>query len=548
MKKIATLIILISGCLSMSAQTLMEAMNYSQEGTARTMAMGNAFTALGGDLGSVSINPAGSAVAKYSQIGLSTGLTISTNVTQGYSPYADGSLPYFERQMKNSRTRMNIPNIGFILNYDTNRSSGIKNVSFGFIVNSSHSWQDDLYASGTNSTTSFIGQMAEEASYYGYSSSDLGSSSAFATMPWKSVIGYQSNMISNFGGYDDLYVGATEQIYEEGVDQNGLPIYNLQLGGPLDQSYGRRTLSKRNDMILNLGANISDFLYLGVNLGLVSVSHTTNDYFKEAAVNPDDFTFSMDTGETVSFNSMIYRYSLSQRSDGAYGQLGFILTPGGGLRIGGAIQTPTFTSITEQWMESGETVFSSKAFSKYVESPIGEDSYRVRNPWKANVGLAYAIGRFGVISADYEVCDLSSIKYSTDLYENMDYISDLNQHYQSVLKTRHNFRAGIEVRPYEMMAIRAGYEFETDPYKTLDEFGEDTIRLSKQNISFGLGFNSEGSFFADIACRKMILMDEYIMPYPDYIFDDEGYVSTPVPEILNKTSMWKVILTLGWRF
>ena len=52
-----------------SAQTEFDALMFSEnnyEGTARTMAMGNAFTALGGDPGAVNINPAGSAVAKYS--------------------------------------------------------------------------------------------------------------------------------------------------------------------------------------------------------------------------------------------------------------------------------------------------------------------------------------------------------------------------------------------------------------------------------------------------------------------------------------------------
>ena len=56
------------------AQTAYDALLFSEndyEGTARSVAMGNAFTALGGDLGSIGINPAGSAVAGYSQFTLS---------------------------------------------------------------------------------------------------------------------------------------------------------------------------------------------------------------------------------------------------------------------------------------------------------------------------------------------------------------------------------------------------------------------------------------------------------------------------------------------
>ena len=72
MRKTA-LIILLAAISSFAAlaQTAYDAFLFSEtnyEGTARTVAMGNAFTALGGDLGSISLNPAGSAVAKYSQV------------------------------------------------------------------------------------------------------------------------------------------------------------------------------------------------------------------------------------------------------------------------------------------------------------------------------------------------------------------------------------------------------------------------------------------------------------------------------------------------
>jgi hypothetical protein len=74
MRKTA-LIILLTAISSFAglAQTAYDAFLFSEtnyEGTARTVAMGNAFTALGGDLGSISLNPAGSAVAKYSQVSI----------------------------------------------------------------------------------------------------------------------------------------------------------------------------------------------------------------------------------------------------------------------------------------------------------------------------------------------------------------------------------------------------------------------------------------------------------------------------------------------
>ena len=121
MKRIA--ILLISGMTAVCgyAQTAYDALLFSEnnyEGSARTVAMGNAFTALGGDLGSIGLNPAGSAVAGYSQITLTPALTFSTSTTHGVSPYSDGFLPYFERQMKSRITDLSAPNVGFTINYD----------------------------------------------------------------------------------------------------------------------------------------------------------------------------------------------------------------------------------------------------------------------------------------------------------------------------------------------------------------------------------------------------------------------------------------------
>ena len=132
MKKTASVIIILAAMSAFGhAQTASDAILFSStdyEGTARTMAMGNAFTALGGDLGSISINPAGSAVAKYSQITLTPSLTLSISRTQGVSPYQDGSLPYFERNMKNTAVGFGLPNIGATCNLNTHRTSDRKSV------------------------------------------------------------------------------------------------------------------------------------------------------------------------------------------------------------------------------------------------------------------------------------------------------------------------------------------------------------------------------------------------------------------------------------
>ena len=162
MKKTA---ITIGICLIVSSaaaqETMHDALNFSENnyfGTARSVAMGNAFTALGGDLGGISINPAGSAVANYSQATITPSLNISVSSAQGtrWNGEANG----FERLMKNSSTRFTLPNIGMTLNFDTHRLSGLRNISVGFIVNGSSYFNDNVIARGSNANTSFMGALA----------------------------------------------------------------------------------------------------------------------------------------------------------------------------------------------------------------------------------------------------------------------------------------------------------------------------------------------------------------------------------------------------
>jgi hypothetical protein len=545
MKKTVISILLMISAATVYGQTAYDALTFSEnnyEGTARTVAMGNAFTALGGDLGAVAINPAGSAVAGYSQFAITPALTFSTVNTQGVSPYADGDLPYFQKQMKSRMTRFSIPNLGLTLNWDTGRKRGLKSMTFGFILSKTASWDQDVFAAGDNSTTSFMGQMAAEATDLGYTGTELGAGNAFDRLPWKTVAGYQSGMISTFGGYDDQFVGASELIFsnpETGYDE-------IALGGTLSQSYGRNVTGGKFDYIFNIGANVSDFLYLGVNLGINSLEYSYSEYFKEAAIDPYDFEISFDDGSSVRFEQMRYNYGYSASGTGFFAKVGFILTPISGLRIGGAVQTPTVTAITERWDLSAQTLFSDSGYNGYSESPYGENKYNLRSPLRANVGAAYTFGRYGVISADYEMCNYGGMRFNGSSYDR-DYFEEVNEDIRERFGTAHSFRAGIEIKPVSSFAVRAGYNISGSAEK-IDSWGDSIRPTYVQNASLGLGYSSKGSFYGDLAVRRTFLSDEYFMPYADYIYDGDGHVSAPTPEIWIGQSLWKVLLTFGWRF
>ena len=543
MRKTALIIAMTFAAVCGYAQTAYDALLFSEnnyEGTARTVAMGNAFTALGGDLGSVTINPAGSAVAGYSQITLTPSLTISASTAQGAMPPAQsGSLPYFEKEMRSSITRFSMPNFGVTMNFDTHRTSGLKNITIGFIMNRSAGWDEDVYAAGTNKSTSFMGAMAYEATANGYFGADLGAGDAYDFMPWKPVVGYQSGMISTFGGYDDQFVGASEVIYDNG---------EVAVGGPLSQSYGRMVQGGKYDYVFNLGANISDFVYIGANLGMSSLDYGYDEYFKESAADPSDFEIVMSNGDKLYFKDMNYKYSYSAIGTGYYGKIGVIVTPGLGFRFGAAIQTPTVNKITEEWQTSGETSYTNAGYNAYAKSPYGSGTYTMVSPFRANFGLAYTLGKLAVISADYELCDYGQMRYRTDGVDR-DYFEEINSDIRERFGISNIVRVGAEVKPVSGIAIRAGYRAATSP-EIYDSWGEKMPARLTQNVSFGLGYSSKKSFFADLAVRKTIYADEYYMPYQDYMYDEDGYVleNAYAPEIIIKRNLWKVLITFGWRF
>ena len=100
-------LILLFSPLLLKAQGVDDAFINSQnyyEGTARSMAMGNATGALGGDVTAACINPAGLGLYRTSEFTFSTGL--QHNFV--YSSYYDNS-------ENSGKMRMSIPNFGFVV-------------------------------------------------------------------------------------------------------------------------------------------------------------------------------------------------------------------------------------------------------------------------------------------------------------------------------------------------------------------------------------------------------------------------------------------------
>jgi len=141
MKKIFLITFVVISPYMLGAQSVFDALRYSQNfytGTARSAALGNAMTALGGDFGSLSINPAGSAVYPYSEFVFTPSLHNSITKSNYLSTTTDDGL-----------ARLGVTNIGYVGAIKLSNYSELVGFSFGIGYNGLNKFNDRLSVSGT---------------------------------------------------------------------------------------------------------------------------------------------------------------------------------------------------------------------------------------------------------------------------------------------------------------------------------------------------------------------------------------------------------------
>ena len=565
MKRIFVALALLGVAASASAQNMYDAMMFSENnyyGTARSMALGNAMTAIGGDLGSIGINPAGSAVAGYSQITMTPGLSFS-NMTSTYAQFGTDVQGPAELTGK---TRFGLPNIGYVENFETGNSWGVKSFSFGLVSNRTANYNQRFMGFGTNPYTTRFGELAVAAGDYLPKELDYYDAYYESTAPWDVIAAYRANLISGYGK-ENNYAGSTEF-----VPNDGYPF----VPGELKQVADVLSSGSKQDIVVNFGLNMDDKLFVGINVGIPTASYRYNEFYTETPTNPDMFpiTFTPDGVEIeTNFKGGSMEYERSNDIDGIYAKLGVIYLPTKNLRIGAAIQTPTAYTIKEMWQWSAGSTYGNSTFNSSELSPLGEYTYCLRSPYIANFGVAYTFGGRGFISADYELTDYSVMRFS-ELHEDFgdDYFYYTNECNRLFAGISHSLRLGLEYRLTPEFAVRAGYSVLTSPEKHYtDASGEDInasifvdnfddLRGQLRNasyyqdrtdaVSFGIGYSSPGSFFMDLAARRTNYPNSAFAPYYDYQnFDSTGKENNyPSPRLLNTRNVWDVVMTLGFRF
>ncbi len=510
-KLIFSLVLACAGAFAY-AQNAYDALRYSEqfsEGTARSVAMGNAFVALGGDMGGLSVNPASSAVYRYSELVFTPSITVSNTESD-----------YLGMHSSAGKTRAGIANFGFIGSYSTGRRTGLVNWSVGLVLNKQNNFTNARKVYGVTDESSWLASLA-----YGTDGvfardmdiNDFNDPFYYSNGSWNAILAWNNSLLDTLPGTMDQYYAATENL-------NG---QDISVGGKLAQRFNSVSTGNNTEAVINWGGNFSNKLFVGVNMGIQSITYKYEESYSEEALNSRDFM------SGFSYFNAGYRYKAT--GTGINLKAGLIYLPTEWLRLGASISTPTWFYLNEEW-ENGMNAEFDDGYRQNLISPLGAYNYRLNTPFRWNVGAAVRMGDRGVLSADYESVDYSKAKLKDSDYE---FGYDVENSEISTLFAKQDIlRVGAEINVNPAVALRCGYQYYSSPYRS----GSSNDDMSVGSLGFGYVCQWGASdFFIDVAYQQKLQKSSNE-------FSLYGDTSIAAPVGVDKNSNWKLLVSFGFKF
>jgi len=478
----------------------------SYQGSARSLALGNAVTALGGDFTSISMNPAAAGLYHYSEFSFTPAFT--TRFSQ---------VDYFNQPANDKYTRLGVSEFGYVGSWNlSGKRQGPITLSFAAGYNKVQDFTHQTSVLLNGSTTSWLSSAAtltDGISFEKLEHKDGYNPYYDSGAPWRSVLAWNTYLLDLIPDTHNQYIGRTENI-----DHDNQEIY---VGGLLDQRFLRESKGSMGDYVFALGSNFNDRIFVGASFAFRNIHYRTFEKYVETAQNPQEFQ----TG----FRDFSHTYQQTTTGSGFHMKVGIIALPLNNLRIGAAFTTPTWTTLTDEWQERMTARFVDGY--EHEDSPYGRYSYKVQTPWRYSVGATYLLGNTGLISVDYEGVDYRNMNMSA-LYDKMEFAKENDDIRLGSPDYRfgisHIIRAGAEFR-IGTFSLRGGYSY----YSAGEELLNDSHR-----VSGGLGIRGKRSF-ADVGVSYRLKENEYFSLY--------DIADTPAPG-MNTLTRLRVAFTVGFRF
>jgi len=301
-----------------------------------------------------------------------------------------------------------------------------------------------------------------------------------------------------------------------------------------------KTIGHRSKLNLGIGGNYDNKIYIGAAVNFSSVNIEQYDEVKVSSLN---------TRTSKYFTKQNTPYI--EEGDGFSLSLGVIGKLSNAVRLGAAIESPTWYSIDRE-------------YNFYSRNSLGlsQNSYTenrtFRTPTKLTLSGAFIPNKHFAFNVDYRV-DLGKPNFGGGAAD-----VQLNNFYESTYKAQHEVRIGGEYR-IKSFRVRGGYAFTTSPFKdhteTMFDNNANVVsgKLSNyivgktQVISGGIGYDFK-MFYIDASYQHRT--HEHSNPFfaGTYVNRDgngsEGNYSVSDTSIVSnaKNQKGQLILTLGWKF
>jgi hypothetical protein len=502
-------------------------------GTARSVSMGGAFGALGGDLSVISNNPAGLGIYRSSEVSGSLDLSMAKTATSWNGVGAD-----------QNKTRFAPNNFGFEFYFPTG-SGSISNWNLGFSYNRIKNFNRRYRMSnnGQNySLADYTAWLASNAFGVGkgirkdefennpYDNKELAGN-------WLPILGYD-NYFNHFVGEANQYQSVfgymeNDQWKIKSPHRNGLSVNE---SGHIDE-YN-----------VGFGMNISNFLFLGASVSVTDIN------YKYASFYDESFVYNEKKEDKLYLENW-----LNTEGSAASINVGAIMNLQM-LRLGVAYNSPRWYHLTDYYdarAGSYNNDYNKPEFDTWIpEKSFSE--YRFRAPGKWIFSGALILGQSALISADYELMNYREMRYSDRNGEHgMNYPA--NKQIDKYYTWSHTLKIGTEIKVTPQFAVRAGYMMQHSPMRSVlyDNLGEvlpsGTIphfTVTSKPINYytaGLGYRFTPNFYMDLACVYRYNDAKAYAFSNTNMFKDSIDPVESVPASL-KTKTTHLTLTMGYKF
>lgn len=471
---------------------------YNNIGTARFASMGGAMGALGADFGALNSNPASIGLYRRSEI------TVTPNI---YLDFSGGQ--FNGTSVADSKLNFNLSNIaGVFTSVNESLEDKLKGKKLSTRERKKiRGWMSSSFALGLIRTGSFHQNMVIQGTNPQSSLTDVFAANSQGSLPenlnpFAEGLAYNAYLTDTVNGNPTQYIGYVPN------------------GGTL-QRLSNQQKGSLSEFIFTYGANYNHKWYFGGTIGVPRVRYTSQSVYTESNVSD-----TISPVEGFVFDSLTYTQNRVAKGSGINLKLGTIYRVNDRLRIGFAFHTPSFLRITENYETTLRSRFNVGSFGP-ISSPLGQVTYNQLTPLRAIISMAYIFEKKGLISAEYELVPYGMSKLTSNIYD----FTDVNEAIRAKYTTTGNVRVGAELRLSDRVALRGGFAYLGNPFKSI--LGNTRTAY---NASLGLGYRKDG-FFMDFA---------YVLGYrtEKYYMYDSAFTA---PATITTTTH-NVLATFGLRF